>query len=86
MPHLFDEFRLREISFRNRIGVSPMCQYSSREGLDNLAFPLRTLQELAHARSQPVCHLAAVRQGFLAQPALKSRPLRVGVGEGMAAT
>ncbi len=30
MPHLFDEFRLRDITFRNRIGVSPMCQYSSR--------------------------------------------------------
>ena len=35
MPHLFDEFRLREITFRNRIGVSPMCQYSSREGMAN---------------------------------------------------
>jgi 2,4-dienoyl-CoA reductase-like NADH-dependent reductase (Old Yellow Enzyme family) len=35
MPHLFDEFRLRGITFRNRIGVSPMCQYSSREGLAN---------------------------------------------------
>ncbi len=35
MPHLFDEFRLRDITVRNRIGVSPMCQYSSREGLAN---------------------------------------------------
>src|SRR5215510_6913930 len=35
MPHLFDELTLREITFRNRIGVSPMCQYSSREGLAN---------------------------------------------------
>jgi 2,4-dienoyl-CoA reductase-like NADH-dependent reductase (Old Yellow Enzyme family) len=35
MPHLFDELRLREITFRNRIGVSPMCQYSSREGMAN---------------------------------------------------
>jgi 2,4-dienoyl-CoA reductase-like NADH-dependent reductase (Old Yellow Enzyme family) len=35
MPHLFDEFRLRGITFRNRIGVSPMCQYSSREGMAN---------------------------------------------------
>lgn len=32
MPHLFDEFQLREVTFRNRIGVSPMCQYSSHDG------------------------------------------------------
>jgi len=35
MPHLFDEFRLRDVTVRNRIGVSPMCQYSSREGMAN---------------------------------------------------
>ena len=29
---LFDPFSLRGITFRNRIGVSPMCQYSSEEG------------------------------------------------------
>ncbi|MFI5182227.1 MAG: NADH:flavin oxidoreductase/NADH oxidase [Thermoanaerobaculia bacterium] len=33
MPHLFDPLTLRETTFRNRIGVSPMCQYSSRDGL-----------------------------------------------------
>lgn len=32
MPHLFDEFTLRGIKLRNRIGVSPMCQYSSENG------------------------------------------------------
>ena len=31
--HLFDPFSLRSISFRNRIGVSPMCQYSCEDGL-----------------------------------------------------
>jgi 2,4-dienoyl-CoA reductase-like NADH-dependent reductase (Old Yellow Enzyme family) len=29
---LFTEFFLREIEFRNRIFVSPMCQYSSKDG------------------------------------------------------
>src|SRR3984957_2966539 len=29
---LFSPFQLRSIEFRNRIGVSPMCQYSSQEG------------------------------------------------------
>jgi 2,4-dienoyl-CoA reductase-like NADH-dependent reductase (Old Yellow Enzyme family) len=30
---LFDPFKLRGVTFRNRIGVSPMCQYSSTDGL-----------------------------------------------------
>src|SRR5260221_8622408 len=33
MPHLFEPLTLRGVTFRNRIGVSPMCQYSSVEGL-----------------------------------------------------
>lgn len=29
--HLFEPLRLRDVTLRNRIGVSPMCQYSSPE-------------------------------------------------------
>lgn len=32
---LLSPLKLREITFRNRIGVSPMCQYSSEEGYAN---------------------------------------------------
>jgi 2,4-dienoyl-CoA reductase-like NADH-dependent reductase (Old Yellow Enzyme family) len=32
---LFSPFQLRSIEFRNRIGVSPMCQYSSEDGFAN---------------------------------------------------
>ncbi|MBT3821851.1 MAG: NADH:flavin oxidoreductase/NADH oxidase, partial [Nitrospinaceae bacterium] len=32
MPHLFDELQLRGITLRNRIGVSPMCQYVAKDG------------------------------------------------------
>jgi 2,4-dienoyl-CoA reductase-like NADH-dependent reductase (Old Yellow Enzyme family) len=35
MPHLFEPLKLREVTFRNRIGISPMCQYSSENGLAN---------------------------------------------------
>lgn len=35
MPHLFDPLTLRGITLRNRIGVSPMCQYSADDGLAN---------------------------------------------------
>ncbi|HTM31800.1 MAG TPA: NADH:flavin oxidoreductase/NADH oxidase [Vicinamibacterales bacterium] len=35
MPGLFDVFSLRSQVFRNRIFVSPMCQYSSIDGLAN---------------------------------------------------
>jgi len=33
MSKLFESFKLREIEFRNRIWVSPMCQYSSEDGM-----------------------------------------------------
>lgn len=35
MAHLFEPLKIREIIFRNRIAVSPMCQYSSTNGLAN---------------------------------------------------
>jgi 2,4-dienoyl-CoA reductase-like NADH-dependent reductase (Old Yellow Enzyme family) len=35
MAKLFSDFKLRELSFRNRIFVSPMCQYSSIDGMPN---------------------------------------------------
>ena len=34
-PHLFTPLTIRGITFRNRIAVSPMCQYSSRDGFAN---------------------------------------------------
>jgi len=33
MPHLFEPLKIRSVTLRNRIGVSPMCQYSSKEGV-----------------------------------------------------
>jgi 2,4-dienoyl-CoA reductase-like NADH-dependent reductase (Old Yellow Enzyme family) len=33
--HLFDSYTIRAVTFRNRIFVSPMCQYSSDDGLPN---------------------------------------------------
>jgi 2,4-dienoyl-CoA reductase-like NADH-dependent reductase (Old Yellow Enzyme family) len=35
MPHLFDPLRLRDLTLKNRVVVSPMCQYSSIDGLAN---------------------------------------------------
>lgn len=34
-PHLFSPLTIKGITLRNRIGVSPMCQYSSTDGLLN---------------------------------------------------
>jgi 2,4-dienoyl-CoA reductase-like NADH-dependent reductase (Old Yellow Enzyme family) len=34
-PHLFSPLTIRGITFRNRISVSPMCQYSSHDGFAN---------------------------------------------------
>src|SRR6185436_12929262 len=35
MPHLFDPIALRSLTLKNRIVVSPMCQYSSVDGFAN---------------------------------------------------
>jgi 2,4-dienoyl-CoA reductase-like NADH-dependent reductase (Old Yellow Enzyme family) len=34
-PHLFEPLKLRSLTLRNRIGVSPMCQYSAEDGVAN---------------------------------------------------
>ncbi|MGA2243489.1 MAG: NADH:flavin oxidoreductase/NADH oxidase [Verrucomicrobiota bacterium] len=34
-PHLFSPLTLRSITLRNRVGVSPMCQYSAIDGMAN---------------------------------------------------
>lgn len=34
-PRLFEPFSLKDIQLRNRIAVSPMCQYSSDDGMPN---------------------------------------------------
>lgn len=34
-PHLFSPLTIRSVKLRNRVGVSPMCQYSSVDGLAN---------------------------------------------------
>ncbi len=33
MSKLFERYKLRDVEFRNRIWVSPMCQYSSADGM-----------------------------------------------------
>jgi 2,4-dienoyl-CoA reductase-like NADH-dependent reductase (Old Yellow Enzyme family) len=35
MPHLFDPLTIKSVTLRNRIGVSPMCMYSSEDGVAN---------------------------------------------------
>jgi 2,4-dienoyl-CoA reductase-like NADH-dependent reductase (Old Yellow Enzyme family) len=35
VPHLFQPLTLRSVTLRNRIGVSPMCQYSAEDGVAN---------------------------------------------------
>lgn len=35
MPHLFEPLKIKDVTLRNRIGVSPMCQYSYTDGFAN---------------------------------------------------
>src|SRR3984957_15277640 len=32
-PHLFQPLTIKSVTLRNRIGVSPMCEYSSEDGV-----------------------------------------------------
>jgi 2,4-dienoyl-CoA reductase-like NADH-dependent reductase (Old Yellow Enzyme family) len=53
MAHLFEPLRLRDIELQHRILVSPMCQYSSQNGLANE-------WHFVHLGSRAVGHAAAV--------------------------
>lgn len=35
MSHLFEPFTIKSVTLRNRVGVSPMCMYSSEDGVAN---------------------------------------------------
>lgn len=35
MPYLFEPIKIGDVTFRNRIGVSPMCQYCYQDGFSN---------------------------------------------------
>ena len=35
MAHLFSPLKIKNIEFKNRIVVSPMCEYSSDDGFAN---------------------------------------------------
>jgi len=35
MPHLFSSLKIKSVEFKNRIVVSPMCEYSSQDGFAN---------------------------------------------------
>jgi 2,4-dienoyl-CoA reductase-like NADH-dependent reductase (Old Yellow Enzyme family) len=35
MPHLFSPIKIKNIAFKNRLVVSPMCEYSSEDGFAN---------------------------------------------------
>ncbi len=39
MPALFDSFKLKGVTLRNRIAVSPMCQYSAEDGVPTAWHP-----------------------------------------------
>ncbi len=35
MPHLFSPIKIKSVEFKNRLVVSPMCEYSSEDGFAN---------------------------------------------------
>jgi 2,4-dienoyl-CoA reductase-like NADH-dependent reductase (Old Yellow Enzyme family) len=49
MPHLFDPLTVRGVTFRNRIGISPMQQYCANEDGRPTAWHLATILPRAAA-------------------------------------
>ena len=35
MAHLFEPLQIKDVTLKNRIGMSPMCQYSAEDGMAN---------------------------------------------------
>jgi len=52
VPHLFEPLALRSVSLSNRIGVSPMCEYSSDDGFANDWHLVQACQTSTSARSE----------------------------------
>lgn len=55
MTHLFDPLTLRGVTFRNRIGVAPMCQYSAAEDARPTEWHLAHLLQRALGGAGLVC-------------------------------
>ncbi len=73
MSKLFETLKLREITFRNRIWVSPMCQYSSENGMP-------TDWHLVHLGSRAVGGAALVIQEATAvSPEARISPSDAGI-------
>ena len=72
LPHLFSELKLRGVKLPNRIGVSPMCEYSCVDGYAND-------WHFAHLASR-----AVGGAGLLLWPG--DGPIKLAVAAGMAAT
>lgn len=70
---LFDPLKIRDVVLRNRIVVSPMCQYSAQDGVAND-------WHLVHLGSRAVrgrlnLHRSDGGGGLRAHQPLRSRPL-----------
>lgn len=61
MPHLFDPISLRGETLRNRVGVSPMCQYSAEDGLANSWHLMHLGARAAGGAGLVICEATAVQ-------------------------
>ena len=67
-PHLFSEFRLKDVTLRNRIGVSPMCMYSSDDGMANDWHLVHLGQRAVGGAALVICEATAVTAGGRISP------------------
>ena len=67
-PHLFSAFTIKDITLRNRIGVSPMCQYSSDDGVANDWHLVHLGSRAVGGASLVICEATAITPGGRISP------------------
>jgi 2,4-dienoyl-CoA reductase-like NADH-dependent reductase (Old Yellow Enzyme family) len=68
MTHLFESLKIREVTFRNRIAVSPMCQYSSTNGFANDWHKIHLASRAVGGAGLVITEAAAVEPGGRISP------------------
>lgn len=67
-PHLFSELRIKDVTLRNRIGVSPMCQYSSDDGMASDWHLVHLGSRAVGGAALVICEATAVTPGGRISP------------------
>lgn len=72
MPKLFDPLNIRNVTFPNRIAVSPMCQYSCENGMASDWHLVHLGSRAMGGAGLVFCEATAVGGGLVAEREMQS--------------